>query len=254
MLLDEDSIEVEKAPLQQYLNEEGCVPRRSGSSQTADLYPFNSLLTQTRPAGRIPLRKADTATSLQSEGASEHTSNLSVPLSATYRSPPPIDDDERMQGTMLDEVVSFRRLKPRLPWISQSDLDDSDLPRPAMRANTTLDSDPLSATELASDPAPVAQPRPRNAFDLLKAAPRTQLKQDAKSVAERKARFVEGEAEESDEENGWGGGTRQDDIEEDEDPNAILEELVDDAEKTTEELEKEEQQRLQKYRCDDLPD
>ena len=209
----------------------------------------NSLLTQTRPAGRAPLKKADTSTSLQSEGASEHLSIQSMPLSATYRSPPPTDDAEHsMSSAAKDEVVTFRRLKHRRPSSSLSEPDDDDLPRPSSEAHLLLDSDGLTLTEIASDPAPVAQPRPRNAFDVLKAAPRSQLKLDPKSIAERKARFVEGEAEESDEENGWGGGTRQDDIEEDEDPDAILEELVDDAEKTVEELEREEQQRQQKYR------
>jgi len=172
-----------------------------------------------------------------------------MPLSATYRSPPPTDDAEHsMSSAAKDEVVTFRRLKHRRPSSSLSEPDDGDLPRPSSEAHLLLDSDGLTLTEIASDPAPVAQPRPRNAFDVLKAAPRSQLKLDPKSIAERKARFVEGEAEESDEENGWGGGTRQDDIEEDEDPNAILEELVDDAEKTVEELEREEQQRQQKYR------
>lgn len=106
----------------------------------------------------------------------------------------------------------------------------------------------MTTTDIASDPAPVAQTRPKNAFDVLKAARPNRPKLDPKTIAERKARFVEGEAEESDEENGWGGGTRQDDIEEDEDPDAVLEELVDDAQKTAEELEREEEQRLQKYR------
>ena len=175
---------------------------------------------------------------------------LSMALSATYRSPP--SSTRHAQGsapnTALDEAAPLRRLKPRRPSSIHSSNDERDVTQPSSEAHTGPNSDALTTTDIASDPAPVAQTRPKNAFDVLKAARPNRPKLDPKTIAERKARFVEGEAEESDEENGWGGGTRQDDIEEDEDPDAVLEELVDDAQKTAEELEREEQQRLQKYR------
>jgi hypothetical protein len=173
-------------------------------------------------------------------------------LSATYRSPPePASVDEDVMGED-EESGPRRRIKPRQAPSADDNASIPETTGPASEANVTLDSDILTGTEVASsNSSPVAsrQPLVKNAYDILKAAPRRTLpKLDPFAREEYKARYVEGEAEEDEEDQGWGGGARQDDDEEDDDPNAVLEGLVDDAQKSPEELEKEEQMRLEKRR------
>ena len=206
------------------------------------------LLTQTRPVGRAPLTKSDTATSLTSAGGNDDFSFRSMELSATYRSPP---EPASVGNDVVDEdEVSGprRRLKSRQAPSADDNASIPETTGPASEADITLDSDILTGTDIASShssPVAVRQPAVKNAYDVLTArGPKAKL--DPFRSEEFRARYVEGEAEEDDEDQGWGGGARQDDDEEDDDPNAVLEGLVDDAQKSPEELEKEEQMRLAK--------
>ncbi|KAI0720188.1 hypothetical protein C8T65DRAFT_633751 [Cerioporus squamosus] len=111
--------------------------------------------------------------------------------------------------------------KPLAPLLSQGPDDDDDLPARPRRLRKRTES-----------PEPPLEDAPRfNAFDILGRSRPPRTKKPKKM---EKSEFIEGEAEESDEEAGFGFGPKKaqadDDDEDGEDQDRILEELVDDKE------------------------
>ncbi|KAI0335542.1 hypothetical protein GY45DRAFT_1316888 [Cubamyces sp. BRFM 1775] len=159
----------------------------------------NGFLTQTRPQIRSPLNVMTPSqfTSLRLSSPATLLSSVRKPL-APLLSQAPDDDDDEIE---IDENLPRRRLRRR-----------SESPTPVHNASPAI-------------------AKPKNAFDVLgRRVPSPKLKPRQK--LERSA-FIEGEAEESDDDAafGFGGKRKDDDDEEDgEDQDRVLEELVDDKE------------------------
>ncbi|KAI0638262.1 MRC1-like domain-containing protein [Trametes polyzona] len=156
----------------------------------------NGFLTQTRPELRTPLSMM----------------TPSQPVPNLHLSSP---------STLLSSVR-----KPLAPLLTQDpddDDDDDDVPRGRLGRLRKRDRSPTPDQPL------VHLPRPKNAFELLERRPTS-----PKGKKPVRSAFVEGEAEESDEDAAFGfGGKRDDDDEEEEDDDAQdqpLPDLVDDKE------------------------
>lgn len=188
-------------------------------------------LTQTRPARRA-LVANDTATTIYSDTPDDTmaTTHLS-PTQISLQDPTSTDD------ISMTHAGGLKRLKHRRPEPTQASdgLNDSHHATSSRRSSST------GIDELPPVRAGAQEPvRQKNAFDILRSANTAVPKPVTLGEEKIKHRFIEEEADESDEEEGlaWAGEKKKSNDDEDVEEDGVVEGLVDDKTRTAEEEEK----------------